>query len=555
MPSVSNIVKRPGSVNWYYRRAYPEDVQRTLGKREFWKSLGTSNLQAARAAATRVEFEFTKVVNEARRKVSPSEEDMDRQVADFYERELELDAAPRLAGGEDGAFHVRYRSWTAPTHAEELRKTLAVGETSIIDWAADEIIQREGWQVSETDAVYARLCHKLARAMIEALERASERDRGDFTGQPRDPVVTRALELSRGKEQHDRIMNVFERFATDQRSQNADTLDQTRKIVRRLDEFLGGGRPVTELTPQTCREWKYALRNWPVKANEVREFRGLDFKQVIEANVFLKRPAIGERTVAKYLSSVGRFGAWLVNHAYIDRHPVQGLLPEKVRGGQRAPFSVKQLETLFASPLFHACRGDGHEHEPGNAEIRDDRYWLFPLALFTGARLGELCQLTFRDLKRLDDIWYIDITDQGDGQRLKSGGSVRSVPLHPALVDLGFVDHVHGLDGRGAAPIFKRWSRNSRGQFGEASKWLNRYLERCGAKTAPDLTFHSFRHSFIDGLREAGFTEPEIKPVVGHSMSGVTRGYGRAQDIPVRRRFEMIRQLPSEAWAAGLLGR
>ncbi len=36
---------------------------------------------------------------------------------------------------------------------------------------------------------------------------------------------------------------------------------------------------------------------------------------------------------------------------------------------------------------------DGKEYEPGNVLIQDHRYWLPLMSLYSGARLGELCQL------------------------------------------------------------------------------------------------------------------------------------------------------------------
>ncbi len=45
--------------------------------------------------------------------------------------------------------------------------------------------------------------------------------------------------------------------------------------------------------------------------------------------------------------------------------------------------------------------------------------------------------------------------------------------------------------------------------------------------TDPRKTFHSFRHTFIDDLRDAGVQDSIIKRMVGHEDSSVTFGiYG-----------------------------
>ena len=51
MALASNIVRRPGSARYYVRVAVPKKLQAFLGKKEVWKSLGTSDPHVARAKA------------------------------------------------------------------------------------------------------------------------------------------------------------------------------------------------------------------------------------------------------------------------------------------------------------------------------------------------------------------------------------------------------------------------------------------------------------------------------------------------------------------------
>jgi integrase len=70
--------------------------------------------------------------------------------------------------------------------------------------------------------------------------------------------------------------------------------------------------------------------------------------------------------------------------------------------------------------------------------------WLPLLGLFTGARLGELCHPLVSDVQCAEGIDYINLTDEGDEQAIKTVGSRRRVPIHPELVRLGFLDYVKG---------------------------------------------------------------------------------------------------------------
>jgi Phage integrase family. len=146
------------------------------------------------------------------------------------------------------------------------------------------------------------------------------------------------------------------------------------------------------------------------------------------------------------------------------------------------------------------------------------------LGLFTGARAGELLQLLLLDVKEEQGIYYLDLindnSSDGSGQKqIKSDAGRRAIPLHPTLVQLGFVDYcssipkskkrvfhdIYAPDGRAA----KQYSRS----FGDTLKALN-------AKT-PKTSFHSFRHNFKDALSRAGIYGPPVKALMGHAVEGV----------------------------------
>src|SRR5690606_22292015 len=73
----------------------------------------------------------------------------------------------------------------------------------------------------------------------------------------------------------------------------------------------------------------------------------------------------------------------------------------------------------------------------------------------TGARIGELAQLWGSRIKEIDGIPAMVLAPAEDGGSLKNEGSERTVPLHPALIEQGFLDFVKA---RGTGPLFYRKS-------------------------------------------------------------------------------------------------
>lgn len=71
-----------------------------------------------------------------------------------------------------------------------------------------------------------------------------------------------------------------------------------------------------------------------------------------------------------------------------------------------------------------------------------------------GARLEKLCQLRVDDLIEHQGIRCIRIDDNREGQNLKNSSSRRILPVHPALVAMGLLEHVESVRDTGIDRLF-----------------------------------------------------------------------------------------------------
>ena len=184
------------------------------------------------------------------------------------------------------------------------------------------------------------------------------------------------------------------------------------------------------------------------------------------------------------------------------------------------PFEHDQLRTLFGSPVFTA----GERPEAGRGDVA---FWLPLLGLFTGARRGELAVLTASDVQKDEATgqWAIAVRkDTARGKRLKTNSSARTVPVHPELVRMGFLDYVKSVDRKDKeAWLFAAVSTKE--SVKAWSKWFRRHLDRLGI-TDSRKGLHSLRHNFTDALREAGAHDGLIDALTGHTVRTVGRSYG-----------------------------
>ncbi|MGC3519543.1 site-specific integrase, partial [Pseudomonas aeruginosa] len=131
--------------------------------------------------------------------------------------------------------------------------------------------------------------------------------------------------------------------------------------------------------------------------------------------------------------------------------------------------------------------------------------------------------------------------DSREDQSLKNANSRRVIPLHPSLIEQGLLQYAESVRANGADRLFPELDA-VRGKLGHApSKWFSRYKTKLGI-TDPRKTFHSFRHTFIDDLRDAGVQDSLIKRMVGHEDSSVTFGiYGSR--TPIKAMVEAMKHI------------
>lgn len=62
---------------------------------------------------------------------------------------------------------------------------------------------------------------------------------------------------------------------------------------------------------------------------------------------------------------------------------------------------------------------------------KDEHRWGTLVGMFIGMRLNEVAQLEVSDIKQIDGVWCIDVTESGENNKcLKDASSNRRVSVH-----------------------------------------------------------------------------------------------------------------------------
>ena len=140
------------------------------------------------------------------------------------------------------------------------------------------------------------------------------------------------------------------------------------------------------------------------------------------------------------------------------------------------------------------------------------------LAACSGARAGELATIEKSNVFTVGDFhFYHVIHDPAKGRTTKTKKN-RMVPIHPALIEEGFLKFVE------VAPSGRLFSANNVDQ--KLRHWISKgvFKGRSGDRPAPN---HGFRHLFED-LRFGKITDEATNYITGRAIPKSASLYGKS---------------------------
>lgn len=529
-----HLMRRKNGV-YYLRRWVPDDIRSAFvnasGKprREIWKSLGTTNRREAERRYRVKELEIDQIFEAARRKLNGGRPvdayEIQRLViqwqADADQRaQRDLTVNPVASDSRADVVEANRQDeddllypdpWTA-AHVKQVAATLA---------------ERHGLTLEPGSDAQRTLFELLRRAMLENTRRFGRRLDSDF-GWRGDPLFAQEPrqaepEIVSGPT----LSEILDRWLAERKPPTRTRIEWST-AVRRFEE-INGALPITAIRRDHIRAFKDALLQCPSRLPH--KLRKKTLPQIIAATKNTVTPRLTAATVNKLLHSISSLLNWSVKNGFVETNVASGMGVAQAKNttDPRQPYSDADIRLIFADI-------------PRWRKSHPARFWLPVLAAFTGARLGELGQLCTDDVRERDGITFLDINSEGDGKSIKTRSSQREVPIHPDLVELGFLEYVADRRTKGGGQLFPDIKPDSVGRLtGNFSKWWTRYSRDLGIDRR--RVFHSWRHAFKERCRAAGISEEVHDALTGHSGGGVGRSYG---SVPLATKAEAIAKIKAD---------
>ena len=330
-------------------------------------------------------------------------------------------------------------------------------------------------------------------------------------------------------DKHRTLTAAWEQWAVDQDRTIHTSIDRESAVKHFVN--LHGEKPIGDYTREHVREFRDALRR-----TRPHLLGKMMLKEAFDPNAnFTDEGMLAPATVSKYLTGISAIFTFAMTELeWIEKNPASNI-PIDARKGPppKVHFNEDELKRIFHSPVYTGCRSSHFRYQAGEVVFKDELYWVPLLAIFTGARLGEICQLRKEDLvESKDGTYYLRISLETDDRnstkstkRTKNSNSIRDVSLAQILLDLGVTDLFEN-----ALPntqIFPNLKRNTLGKFGAFGQQVNRMIDRAGAD-GKRVSFNSFRHTMKHHARQIlGYNKQAVDYITGHSPLDVADAYGQ----------------------------
>ena len=509
-PSVQYLDKV--GATYYFRRVVPDDVRPYFltasgAPRTDWKfSLGTKERPIAVERCNLMAVEYDALIRDVRTKrakgippdhvvstraTAEAARSAPREWAEFEAVQAGVEQDYRLSVEDDEAAEAR-----GPQRRAIIKRlSRPTAEMSPAELAMRDLIADEEFLPQEEKARHAA-------------ERAAEWREAGAQAAAHFAEERSASSLS---PTYPRLMDLFDSYVAERQPAPA-TVKRWRPVMDHFIAFLGH-EDATQITKANVVAWKEALLA-EKKPDGTPTRAALTVKETYLASL-------------KVVLEFGRENGALAANAAAD---VKVRTPKKIR--LRNPgFTDDEAVTILRATM---------EPQPDSLAPthRLARRWVPWLCAYTGARVGEMSQLRTEDVMQIDGVWAVRITPDAGGVK---SGKARIVPLHPHLIEQGFV----AVATKAKGPLFYNPERGRGGKDAnphhkKIGERLGAWVRKLGVDDPEVQPNHAWRHRFETEMRRAKLDYEARHVLVGHAHQTESGTYGEWDAASLKREIDKL---------------
>lgn len=529
----SYLVRLPSS--YYFRYHIPPVLQSIVGRKEIRYSLRCGSLSEAKPKARLLAGRIHQLLSNKSAIMEITQEQI-QELVKSYVNDV-LSCCEEFRANKSKPYALRDIETLVEVHQDligESCEDLALCNYSNVEQYVDKVLLKAGLNISKESFSYKVLSRELLKAHIQTLEIEKKRTLGDYslTYEEKELAEHRTVHTQPEKVSSKAVLfsELIQNYWNEKITTKAwkpRTQTEYESNIKLFIEFFGADTPVDTIDAVRVREFKETLMKLPKNYRKYKRYKGMSVVDV----AMMKIPEEDRISIAtindKYLSLLDAVFNHAESNGFIKNTPIKKGLKIKESKKRKASeerdmFDQQDLKKMFTWPEYR------EQDQPY-------KFWLPLLALYSGCRIEELCQLYCEDLKEEDGICILDINEEHADQSIKTSKR-RIVPLHPQIISLGFIKFVQAQKDEGHERIFSELKRQSNKYSHYPSRWFNQFKKKCDIDTeSGKKVFHSFRHTFYSNLAHQSVESAIIDSITGHAATGSEgqRRYTKAYPVKV----------------------
>ena len=301
------------------------------------------------------------------------------------------------------------------------------------------------------------------------------------------------------------LKDAFEIFETNTKRADKWSPDTQRLVTgvkKLLFLYFNEDTPVCRITRDNLLEFRDLLYKIPTKLAQKSRYKDKSLSQILKLGE--KDDKLSEPTIQKYMIRVIQFFNYCFDSGYIGKSITAKMnVKIDIDPSERAvlPYDASEARKIF--DIVTSIKQSGKS--PSSRIEASELYYVTMIAAYSGMRIKEITQLHKEDIALKDGIYCFNI-NTNDGKTTKTKNSIRFVPIHSKLIDLGLLEYVNS---KKSGNIFKVSNKDFSEIF--RSQIQRKFIDKDSKKT-----FYSFRHYFIDYLVQREVEANLIAQIVGH---------------------------------------
>jgi len=297
-----------------------------------------------------------------------------------------------------------------------------------------------------------------------------------------------------------------------------ETLDNYKSIFNTFVEIVGD-KSVDSITRGDIQDYLNVIDTLPPNRKKIKPFRDMDAKSASELNAKMGGKSLSKNTKNNYIQRLAEpFEEFVISRIFnynFFKNARSYKITAEEKLDAREPWSSEEIKKMIES--------DEAIQLLAKSTTQVSKPWALLICLFTGVRIGEILSLPLDGVGWDDDVPYFDFIVREGHNRLKRPASKRRIPIHPTLIELGFLKYLERaqeVQKNVTTPmLFCDVKKTVKHGWGRATEnWYNNsFYKKLGIKTEKKVT-HSFRHNISDIFRRAeGVNQLKVSAYIGHS--------------------------------------